>query len=69
MSNEREELTAKVTDEAVRFEKKVVEVQYFKKFTDPCRVTYGIFLNLIKESPKDANRLVWETLGSQPIML
>ena len=52
-----------VTDEPV-------EVQDFKKITNPSRRIYRIYIKLIKKIRKmsTCNQLDLETLGSQPVM-
>jgi hypothetical protein len=59
-----------VTNEPVEFEKKLVDVQDFKKITDHFRGFYKINPNLIKEKWRmsTCDRLELQTLGSQPIM-
>ena len=60
-----------VTNEPVEFEKKPVEVQDCKKFTDHFRGIYRIYPNLKKEHQRllTCNRLdLQKIVGSQPMM-
>lgn len=55
-----------VTDDLVEGEKQPVQIQYFRKITDPFTVIYKLVLDLIKKKRKMStyNWLVLETLGS-----
>ena len=59
-----------VTSEPVEFEKKPVEVQDCREFTDYFRGIYRIYPNSKKEDWRlsTCNRLDLQTLRSQPIM-
>ena len=59
-----------VADETVEFKKQPVEVQDFRKFTDPFRGIYRICLEWIKQNWKmpACNLYDLESLGSWPTM-
>ena len=44
-----------VTDEAVEFEKYLIQVPDFKKIIHLFRAIYGVYLQLIKKKLKDVN--------------